>query len=440
MRNIRFSDVDARIAQNTRAFALERLTDRDFLEWARELRSDQIAERAALRDLLDFRLKDLADPYAKAWQYLFLFWDAPFGETSYDRLLLKRDLQSKVSQFETINLIVSAVRPWIKLESARKYEAFGHKRAKHPKTVADIFWVSMEGGAQLTPEEIALADNTDRDFLLELALTLNASLLNGLNQARRIGMIEGDADATTWLVHRVYFVPPGQYPEGGGEPDRYKKGFAPTTKLLFATVEQLARVDKKAALRAISSWDVDRWKLYKRLWAAIARNGSLVDASDVGDFLVMLDDREFWRTDSFPEFAELRALRWSSLSDKTRKRLESRLIKGEPPARLTKRLGRVEASEAVTRRSTIEMQRIKIAGGKLSEYADDWLENALSAQDVPVHVTGVTQGFTVGVRTLVEESTCNPTFDDVPSSRLIEELARQLNDEGWDSKSRAASD
>jgi hypothetical protein len=440
MRTVKLSDIDARIAQNTRAFALERLTDREFLEWARLLRSDQVAERAALRDLLDFRIKDLGEPYASAWQYLFEFWDAPFAETSYDRLLLKRDLKSRASQSETISLIVSSVRPWIRLESARKYEAFGHKRARHPKTIGDIFWISMEGGEPPTPDEIDLKNNEDRDFLFELALALNASLLSGLNQARRIGMIAGDADATTWLVHRVYFVPPNQYPEGGGEPDRYKKGFAPTTKLLFATVEQLARIDQKAALRAISSWDVDRWKLYKRLWAAAAREASLISASDVAEFLVKLDDREFWWTDAFPEFAELRALRWSSLPDLVRTRLERRLIKGEPPGRLIKRLGKDEALEAVTRRSAIELQRIKIAGGQLSDVADNWLHNALSAQAAQVPITGVTQGFNVGVRTVLEDTVSDPTFDDIPSSRLIEELARQLSDEGWDSKSRAASD
>lgn len=440
MRNVQLSDTDARIAHNTRAFALERLTDREFLEWARLLRSDQVAERAALREVLDFRIKDLAEPYAQAWRYLFEFWDAPFAETSYDRLLLKRDLKSRASQSETISLIVSAVRPWIRLESARKYEAFGHKRAKNPKTIGDIFWVSMEGGEPLTPDELDLKNNDDRDFLFELALALNASLLSGLNQARSIGMIAGDADATTWLVHRVYFVPPDQYPEGGGEPDRYKKGFAPTTKLLFATVEQLAKIDTKAALRAISSWDVDRWKLYKRLWAAAARGASLVDASEVADFLVNLDDREFWWTDAFPEFAELRALRWSSLPDRVRKRLERRLIKGEPPARLMKRLGKEQALQAVLRRSTIEMQRIKIAGGELSETANNWLENARSAQAPQVPVTAVTQGFSVGVRTVVEDTVSDPTFDHIPSSRLIEELARHLSDEGWDSKGRAASE
>ncbi|RVP63947.1 hypothetical protein CN071_19020 [Sinorhizobium meliloti] len=439
MRTARFNDVDARIAQNTRAFALERLSDRSFLEWALTLRQDQIAERTALRDLVEYRGKEIAEPYLQAWQYLFEFWDGPSGDASQDRLLLKHELKTGGSPTEIISLIVAAVRPWIRVENGKKYEVFGHKRAKEPKSIGDVFWVSMEGGKGITPEEIGLSQTEDRDFLFELAVALNAALLHGLNQAHRIGYIGGGADPTSWLVQRVYYVPPEQYPDGGGEPDRHKQGFAPTTKLLFAVVERLAQIDKKAALRIIASWDVDRWKLYKRLWAAAARDATLIEPSDVGEFLTILDDQEFWWTHAFPEIAELRAVRWSSLSLGFTKQLEQRILKGEPPARLRKRLGREEAKAAVTRLSMTELQRIKLAGGHLSGKAESWLQQAFSwISQAPM--TSATQDFPAGVRTIIDDRSGDPTFDDVPSSRLIEELARQLSDDGWDSKTQAASD
>ncbi|ASQ13133.1 hypothetical protein [Sinorhizobium meliloti] len=439
MRTVSLNYLDQRIVQNTRAFALDRLADRSFLEWALMLRSDQVAERAVLRDLVDYRVKEIAEPYLQAWQYLFEFWDGPSGDSSQDRLLLKQELKSGGSQTEIICLIVAAVRPWIQVESAKKLQAFGHKLPKKPKRVRDIFWVSMEGGKGVTPDEIGLGASEDRDFLFELAVALNAALLSGLNQARRIGYI-GHADPMSWLVQRVYYVPPEQFADGGGEPDRHKQGFAPTTKLLFAVVKRLALFDKKAASRVVSSWDTDRSKLYKRLWAAVARDESMIGATDVAEFLTKLDDQEFWWPHAFPEIAELRAVRWNSLPEEVTKQLEQRIIKGEPPARLKKRLGKEEAKSAVVRLSIMEFQRIKLAGGHLSAKAGKWLQNAVSAQPKQAWLASVTEDFGAGVRSIKEDRSGDPTFADVPSSRLIEELARHLGDDGWDNKSRVASE
>ncbi len=440
VRKPRLSDNDAIIAQNTRVFAMERLEDRDFLEWALALRYDQLAERAALKDLLEFRVADVAEPYRQAWVYLLEYWDDSTTDGAYDRLLLKRELKSGASPSQMIKLITEAVRPRIKVESGQKYEAFGRKRAKHPKTVGDIFWVSIDGGERLTPEEIGLADINDRDFLFELATALNAVLLAGLNQARRIGMIASDADSTVWLVHRVYFVPAGQFAQGGGEPDRYSKGFAPTTKLLYAVFERLGKIDRPAALRVMAVWDADRWKLYKRLWAAAARDEAVVSGTEVGRFLASLDDTEFWWTDAFPEFAELRAVRWSSLPDDVIAPIERRLVNGEPIARLKKRMGKDNAKRAVARRSVTELQRIKAGGGHLSIPTEAWLAKTLLQHPREGDVASVTEGFNPGVRTLIDDRSGDPTFGDVPSAKLIDELARHLSDEGWESKGRAASD
>lgn len=440
MRTPRFSDNDAIIAQNTRVFAMERLEDREFLEWALALRHDQLAERAALKDLLEFRVAGVAEPYRQAWVYLLEYWDDSTTDGAYDRLLLKRELKSGASPSQVIKLITEAVRPRIKVESGQKYEAFGRKRAKHPKTVGDIFWVSIDGGERLSPEEIGLAEITDRDFLFELATALNAVLLTGLNQARRIGMIASDTDSTVWLVHRVYFVPAAQFAEGGGEPDRYSTGFAPTTKLLYAVFERLSEVDRPAALRVMTAWDADGWKLYKRLWAAAAREEAVVSGTEVSRFLASLDDTEFWWTDAFPEFAELRAVRWSSLSDNVAASIERRLVNGEPIARLKKRMRKDDAKIAAARRSITELQRIKAGGGQLSVRTEAWLAKTLLRHPREVDVASVTEGFNPGVRTLIDDRSGDPTFGDVPSTKLIDELARHLSDEGWESKSRAASD
>jgi len=63
-----------------------------------------------------------------------------------------------------------------------------------------------------------------------------------------------------------------------------------------------------------------RWRLasdaiHRRLWASAARNSLLASPNEVGDFIVALDDQNFWRLDLFPEIAELRALRFNQLID-----------------------------------------------------------------------------------------------------------------------------
>ena len=54
----------------------------------------------------------------------------------------------------------------------------------------------------------------------------------------------------------------------------------------------------------------------------------LVAAKDVGKFLLTLDDVEFWNPVLFPEFTELRALRFSDLDEEARHSVLGRLKKG----------------------------------------------------------------------------------------------------------------
>ncbi|RUZ74677.1 hypothetical protein EN943_23120 [Mesorhizobium sp. M7A.F.Ca.US.006.01.1.1] len=441
MSRAKLSDVDSKIVQTTWVFAKDRLMDREVLEWALEFADQHLAERAALRQLFDHHSEQVAEPYRQAWRWVFEFWDRPQAETSYERLLMKRDLKAGASHAETIRLIVMAVKPWLKIESRGRLEAiYNEVRVKRPKSIDDLLRLSVSSGERLTPEDLDLNSIKDRDFLFELANSLNSALLSGLNLAARIGQISQRADNTNWQVHRVYFVPPAQFPDGGGEPDRYHDGFAPSTKLLFAVLEQLATVDRAAAQRVIASWDIDRWTLYKRLWAAAARNGELLTSSAVEKFFQTLDDREFWSAGSYPEFAETRALRWNSLSLTARVALERRLLKGEPRRLLPKRIEPAEATLYVTRRAVAELQRIQVTGAILSEKTQTWLNTAIAGLDNPPAVNSVTDGFNVGVRLVAGERPSGQRFHNVPRAKLLEELEKNLGDDSWDDRSREASD
>lgn len=441
MSRAKLPDADSKVAQATWVFAKDRLMDREVLEWALEFTDQHLAERTTFRQLFDSHSEQVAEPYRQAWRWVFEFWDRPQAGSSYDRLLMKRDLKANASATETIRLIVTAVKPWLKIESRRRLEAiYNEVRVKRPKNVNDLLWLSISSGERLTPEDLNLKDIKDRDFLFELANSLNSAVLTGLNLAARIGQISQRADSTNWQVHRVYFVPPTQFPDGGGEPDRYHDGFAPSTKLLFAVVEQLATFDRAAAQRVIASWDIDRWALYRRLWAATARNSELLTSSAVEKFLQTLDDREFWSAGSYPEFAEVRALRWNSLSLTARDALERRLLKGEPRRLLPKRIEPVEATLYVVRRAITELQRIQVTGAVLSKKAQSWLNTATASLDKAPAVKSITDGFNAGVRVVASERPSGQRFYNVPRARLSEELEKSLSDDSWDDRSREASD
>lgn len=440
MRRQRISDTGDRVRQSTWAFADGRLEDLAVLEWAAGLSTNHEAERSSLRDLFDHRVKDVAEPYALAWRCVFEYWQRPDADNNHEKYLIKRELKQGGTQREIIQLIVEAIRPSLKIETSKRYHALsGEKPPEKPTLLRHLIWASISSGDRLTPNDIGLERMSDRNFLFELAVALNAALLSGLNLGRMIGSISESTDITNWQVQRVYYVPPAQYVAGGGEPDRHRDGFAPVTKLMFAVTEKLASINAAAARRIVSSWDTSEWKLYRRLWAAAARNPDLVSADDVSTFLETVEDSEFWRPGIFPEIAEVRAVRWGDLSAASAARLEQRLLKGEPLKLIPKSVDKADRAGFRRHRIRIELQRIQAAGGQLSKKAIDWLDKAIQ-QDGAGPEVNLTFGFSEGVRMLRGERSIQPSFDSVPSAKLLDELAGMIGDGGWDDRTQQASD
>ncbi|OKP69137.1 hypothetical protein BTE77_28370 [Ensifer adhaerens] len=440
MRRARVSETGNRVRKSTWVFADGRLEDLAVLEWAATLSTDHEAERSSLRDLFDHRVKDIAEPYALAWRCVFEYWQRSDAENSHEKYLIKRELKQGGTQREIIQLIVEAVRPSIKIETSQRYQALsGEKPPEKPTLLKHLIWASISSGDRLTPNEIGLEQISDRNFLFELAVALNAALLSGLNLGRMIGSISESMDITNWQVQRVYYVPPVQFVAGGGEPDRHRDGFAPVTKLMFAVMEKLVSIDTPAARRIVWSWDTSEWKLYRRLWAAAARNPALISADDVSTFLETVEDVEFWRPGTFPEIAEVRAVRWGDLSVASVARLEKRLLKGEPLKLIPKSVDKADRAGFRQHRIRIELQRIQAAGGQLSKKATDWLNKTIQQEGDGPEVN-LTFGFSEGVRMVRGERSTQPSFDAVPSPKLLDELARMIGDGGWDDRTQHASD
>lgn len=440
MPRLSLTDTERSINLTTRVFADGRLEDIAILEWAIELKSDQIAEREALRNLVEYQPKPIRDPYRLAWRCVFEYWERPDVEMHREKYKISRQLKGDGSPREIIRLIVYAVRPWLQIDTSKRLRALsGEAQPARPKHLKHLIYASISSGSRLMPADIRLQENGDRNFLFELATALNAALLAGLNLGQMIGSISKDMDVTNWQVRRTYFVPPEQYPDGGGEPDRHSEGFAPSTKLLFAVMERLSNLDLQAARRVIDNWDREGWTLYRRLWAAAARNSALVDSGEVAAFLIELSDREFWWASAYPEFAELRALRWATLSTDDQNCIEQRILRGEPAKLIPSRIEKSDRAGYRDHHVFVELRRIQAAGSNLTDKGQKWIDDFVArSSDLPV--IELTHGFNQGVRLIHRVRTVEKTFDAMPTTKLLDELAKSLADTGWDDKSQNASE
>src|SRR5690606_19802328 len=95
-----------------------------------------------------------------------------------------------------------------------------------------------------------------------------------------------------------------------GEADAYHRGIAPSVKLLHAVVARVAEVQPVAAQSFVRRWQADGSSVFVRLWSALARSSDLVPPDVVASFMKSLDDQWFWNLHTFPEIAELRAVRF----------------------------------------------------------------------------------------------------------------------------------
>ncbi|WP_434118744.1 hypothetical protein [Sinorhizobium meliloti] len=440
-RRPRLKDAGAYVYQSTRAFFADRLAERETLQWAIDLTHEQTTEQAALRDLFELRQENLSAVYKEAWRWIFEYWQRPNYDDLEDRFYVRRALKAKSAHPELIRIIVSQVKPWINVEDRSKRSAiYGESASKTPRTVNHLLSLSVTSGEIPQLEEIGFSEIDDDSFLIELANQLDTALLSGLFLAKRIGFITDRADSTNWQVRRVYLVPAAQYPAGGGEPDRHARGFAPISKLLYSLIERLAELDLGAAKRIIAGWDLGRWKLHKRLWAASARDRRLVDATEVGEFLTSLTDQEFWQAGSFPEIAELRATRWNELDDAATRLLEKRLLRGQPLAMLPARLTEDEASGAIKRNLYTELSRIVAGNGLLSGEAMETL-TGIENSGIPLpQIDQVAAGFNPGVRILASERPTQRGYHKIERSKLLRELDKDLAGDNWSDSRQAASD
>jgi hypothetical protein len=355
------------------AFLNNRLAEPSAVEWAAQLGSDRRIERSAIEHLLSTQTARAAgEPWATAWRLIEESWSEKPIESGPSTSVynIQARLRAGDRSGAIISAIVDLVSPRLKVEPVSSSSRQFSKIPRRPKTVRHLLSTGLTSGELVDLNALELARIDDLPFLRALASALESAVDHGLDIGRRIGW---DGQGRLWQLgslYRVYYVVPGRRTQDGIEdPDAYHHGIAPSVKLLVAVVSRIAALSDEQALQFVQRWRFLASPIHIRLWAAAAKSFEFVPTAHVANFLVELDDGEFWDLHTFPEIAELRAARFHELDVETQQLLADRLTKG-PPRKFWPR--KVEPEKVKSGRlywTVRELNRVHIAGGDLPDRA-----------------------------------------------------------------------
>ena len=388
-------------------FLRSRLSELDTIEWALKLKPNQHAERIAINEVLNGHpAPTVKEPYATAWRLIEESWFYPAIEKSASMAI--NDIRKRLRAGERSGALVLAIAdlfaPRLEVEPIEDRPWWPVERPRRPKTVnhllsASLSSVSLGRDLGRGKGDVGLAEISEIPFLNALASALVSAIDRGLYIAQRIYVSDESRWGPPGKPARVYFVHPKEGTDGrnlpgrdSNEPDDFNRGVAPSVKLLHAVVLRIAELDAQAAIPFLWHWRFSGSSIYRRLWAAAARNAELVSGKAASDFLIDLDAPEFWDLDSFPEIAELRAVRFSEHDQDAQKTIVRRLRKG-PPRNFWRR--NVEAEMIGTARrywAARELKRIEVAGGVLPDQTWKWLQEAIT-EFADLQNMGINEGF-----------------------------------------------
>ena len=357
------------------AFLEDRLEEKETIEWALGLASDDGLKRDAILDLLNrVHGVKLREPWLRAWRLIEESWQGEKDDRSKTPLnVIKRRLHSGERSSALISDIAKLVAPRLAVEPYENWERQLYNIPDRPKSFRDLFRVKLVSGRLVNPVSLGLDAITERKFVDSLANELDAVVMHGLDICNRIELIHPQ-----FSLRHVHYVPESERGEDAYEPDEFRSGISPSVKLLCAVISRLVDFDPAAALTRVSRWKHADSPIHTRLWAAISYDSRITSASEVGDFLLSLDDRVFWDADHHPEIAELRASRFSQLNNAMQTAIIAR-IRRKPPRKLWPRNAQVDRIKEVRLYWVArELKRIQVAGGTLPLKDENWLETNIS--------------------------------------------------------------
>lgn len=420
----------------TIAFLHKRLAEQGTIDWALRLKPGQRVERIAIEDLLNGSgAGDLQEPWVTAWRLIEESWSSGFSERGDGTAIygIQRRLRSGDHSGAVVAAIVNLVAPRLKVEPIDSWRGQFVKKPRSPKSFEHVLSATLTSGDLIDLRVLELASLTDIQFLRSLATALEAAVMHGLDIARRLGW---DGQRRLWQLgdlRRVYYVTSAPQDGESKDPDAYHHGIAPSVKLLYAVVARIADLDSSAAQQFMLRWSLDGSPVHIRLWAAMSRDAQLTSAEQVGSILLNLDDRKFWDLHVFPEIAELRAVRFGDLEQKTREVIAERIKKGPPRDHWPKKAEAAKVKNARLYWAVRELKRIEVAGDHLPASSKSWLD-ARIALFADLSAIMIDEGFPED--TAVRSVPRNPddrynTLEGVSRLRALE-TALSTSRGGWD--------
>ena len=368
-----------------KAFLTNRFSERDTIDWALRLKPDRHAERFAINDLLSGRpVPTLKEPFATAWRLLEESWANPGTDKHPASAVndVRRRLRDNERSGALVQEIANLVAPRLEVEPVEHPPWWPVSRPRRPKRFQDLLTarltsISIHRDFGSRGENIGLAELDDMVFLTALASALISAVDRGIHIATRLHGDDEDLWGPAGMPIRVYFE---RVKDGPGnrdkEVDAYNRGIASSVKFLHAVVLRIAKLDIQAAMPFVWRWRKSESQVYRRLWAAVARDPRLASPKHVSDFLAALDNKQFWDLDSFPEVAMLRATRFADLDREAQAAIVRRLRIG-PRRKYWRRDAEAERIKAYRRYlGAREFKRIEAAGGVFPARICSWLLDA----------------------------------------------------------------
>ena len=370
------------------SFLEDRLAEPEIVDWALRLRPDRQIERAAIFELLvGPGSPRLPEPYATAWPLILESWSyRATGDSPASALRqIRRRLRGGDRSGNLVDAIANFAAPRLEVKPLQARPWSPSLKSRGPKKLSDLLSAGLTSASLVFDfrkhcVDIGLDERADTAFLYAVASALMSAVDRGLYIARRIyGGNEHDWPSMASPL-RVYFVPPkigvNDWDGPGGrvfEPDAPIRGVGPAVKMLHAVLQRITELDAGTASSVFGGWRQSDMAVYRRLWAAVARNADAVSAAEVGEFLIALDDSDFWNFPSFPEFAELRAVRFGDFEPQTQALIVKRLRKGLPRKFFPRKMEAEEIRSTRRGFAAMELRRIEIGGGTLPVQDQKWL-------------------------------------------------------------------
>ncbi|RWM06061.1 MAG: hypothetical protein EOR72_32215 [Mesorhizobium sp.] len=422
---------DRAVLRETVAFLNKRLEESATIDWALRLKPAQRIERLAVEDLLNGPgARDLVEPWATGWRLIEESWSTSAAEDGPATAIygIQERLRRGDHSGAIISKIVDLVAPRLKVEPIESWRWQFVKKPRHPKSFEDLLSARLTSGGLVDLHVLELANLTNVGFLKALANTLECTVTQGLEIARRLGW---DGQRRLWQLGglaRVYYttaVPHADADnESEGDPDAYNLGIAPSVKLLYAVVSRIAALNTPDALPFVQRWRLAPSSLHIRLWAAAARDEELVSAEEVGAFLLGLDDDQFWDLNNFPEVAELRALRFRDLNVQEQEAIARRLRKGPGHTAVPKK--------ARLYWTVRELKRIEVGGGTLPPKEQVWMDAKIS-QFAGLVAMDIVEGFPEATKTYYVPPNPDTKYDALNGVARLRALETALSTSrgGW---------